>query len=264
MQGSKTVLRCEDRIRPSQQQDSSSYMNSFNMQKSRRFMPKSRDAGLAPGEFLKPDDLVQDAIECLKEQPHLNEKRSKYFKCITTKPIMSSRPVKLLEESYPLGEDEYLNVCETKTFEIRNYYNYLYDEEVEKSRFKKEERNRQIEALMRMNREESPRKLKPDDTIYETVVKNQEERILDPEHSKYLQPFNTFHVKEKDRKQTEVDLVRDVFNESQVDHYIMGSQFQKKGSNKGVGIFNRNSMDMGEKFAGGQPKQGGWNTGLDR
>ena len=58
-----------------------------------------------------------------------NEKvtaKNKYFKAITTKPIIRENKSNLFEDNYPLNEDEMVKVCTSKTFEIKNYYNYLY------------------------------------------------------------------------------------------------------------------------------------------
>jgi hypothetical protein len=48
-----------------------------------------------------------------------------YYKSITTKPMISKKPVKPLIDDYPLDESERLKVCETKIFVLKSYINYL-------------------------------------------------------------------------------------------------------------------------------------------
>ena len=58
---------------------------------------------------------------------------NKYFASISSKPIISNMPVKFNQSDYEIEENEIVRVCASKIFEVKNYYNYLFEEEIEKA-----------------------------------------------------------------------------------------------------------------------------------
>ena len=58
--------------------------------------------------------LVEEVDEMMKNEKVVN--KNKYFKAITTKPIIRENKSNLFEDNYPLSEDEMVKVCTSKTF----------------------------------------------------------------------------------------------------------------------------------------------------
>lgn len=92
-------------------------------------------------------------------------------------------PQNFNESDYPLDDSEMLRVCTSKVFEIKNYFNYLYEEQIEKMHRKVMERNRQIELMAQASHIEGNNE--EYQGYEEPMDKNQQQAILDPIHIKY-------------------------------------------------------------------------------
>ena len=102
---------------------------------------------------------------------------------------------------------------------------------------KVEERNQGLDTIIKMN--QSSKMIEDEGEnfrMHENVVVNHEERILDPDHSKYRSPSSTFNMKEKQiHRETKINEDEEYYS------YIKASQGNKK--NDGFGDRNQGFGD---------------------
>jgi hypothetical protein len=81
---------------------------------------------ITEGNRIKKDEALIDSVrKMIKTSTIEDHPANSYFNSITTKPIISQKPVKPFMKDYPLAESERLKVCETKVFVLKSYVNYL-------------------------------------------------------------------------------------------------------------------------------------------
>jgi hypothetical protein len=108
--------------------DNSTYMSIFPLQSSRGEMDGNEVVefnGMDTNRIIKDEELLENVRNMIRYERIEDNAMNNYYKSITTKPMISKKPVKPLMDDYPLDESERLKVCETKIFVLKSYVNYL-------------------------------------------------------------------------------------------------------------------------------------------